>query len=150
MLKPLKGDLLQFAEHGYFDVVVHGCNCFCEMGAGFAYAVKTQYPKAHRADRQTLRGDRNKLGTYTSANVGHFIIVNAYTQYHFEGEGQRFDYDALRDVMKRIKQDFSGKRIGYPQIGAGFAGGCWREASKIINRELRGEKHGVVVFQRHR
>lgn len=30
------GDLIKLALSGKFDVIVHGCNCFCTMGAGIA------------------------------------------------------------------------------------------------------------------
>jgi len=46
--------------------------------------------------------------------------------------------------MRIIKNDFSGKRIGYPLIGAGLAGGNWRIISKIIDEELNGEDHTLV------
>ena len=36
MLKHAKGNLLDLAEAGEFDIVVQGCNCFCAMGGGIA------------------------------------------------------------------------------------------------------------------
>ena len=41
---------------------------------------------------------------------------------------------------------FSGKRIGYPKIGAGLAGGYWNIISKIIDKELEGENHSLVLL----
>ena len=41
---------------------------------------------------------------------------------------------------------FGGKRIGYPLIGAGLAGGDWQIISAIINEELVGENHTLVRF----
>jgi len=35
-MKIIKGDLIELIKKGYFDVVIHGCNCFCTMGSGFA------------------------------------------------------------------------------------------------------------------
>jgi O-acetyl-ADP-ribose deacetylase (regulator of RNase III) len=43
--------------------------------------------------------------------------------------------------MKAIKTAFSGKRIGYPKIGAGLAGGDWDIIYPIICEELAGEHH---------
>jgi O-acetyl-ADP-ribose deacetylase (regulator of RNase III) len=31
-MKVIKGDLIQLAKDGKFDLIVHGCNCFCTMG----------------------------------------------------------------------------------------------------------------------
>ena len=36
MINYIDGDLIKLALHGTFDVVAHGCNCFCTMGAGIA------------------------------------------------------------------------------------------------------------------
>lgn len=146
-MKSLKGDLLQFAEDGKFDVIIHGCNCFCLMGKGIALSIKNKFPEAYKADLETIKGDKNKLGTYSSAETENFTIVNAYTQYHWAGNGRKADYDAIRNVMNLIKQNFSGKRIGYPLIGAGLAGGNWEIISEIINEELKGEDHTLVIYQ---
>ena len=36
MINYVDGDLIKLAKQGRFDVIVHGCNCFCQMGAGIA------------------------------------------------------------------------------------------------------------------
>ena len=41
---------------------------------------------------------------------------------------------------------FSGRKIGYPKIGAGLAGGDWEVIEKIIDAELEGEDHALVEF----
>ena len=58
------------------------------------------------------------------------------------------DYDAIRAVLRHIKDNFSGKKIGYPKIGAGLAGGDWDVIAKIIDQELDGEDHTLVEFAR--
>ncbi len=145
-MKIVEGDLLQLGESGFFDVIVHGCNCQCVMGAGIAKLIKKKFPKAYEADCKTVKGDRDKLGTYSKAVVNNLIIVNAYTQFHWRGAGVKVDYDAIRSVFKLLKQEFSGKKIGYPLIGAGLAGGDWTIISKIIDEELVGEDHALVKF----
>ncbi len=129
----LHGDLLRYAKEGKFDAIVHGCNCFNNMGAGIAREIKGQFPKAYEADLATVRGSRDKLGTYTFATTKYnFVVINAYTQYQY-GRGQNHaDYDAIREVFTKINNDFKGKRIGIPKIGAGLAGGDWRIIEKIL------------------
>ncbi|WP_444933164.1 hypothetical protein [Microbulbifer sp. JTAC008] len=56
------------------------------------------------------------------------------------------DYEAIRSVFTKVKKDFPGKRIGYPLIGAGLAGGDWEVISSIIENELEGENHTLVKF----
>jgi O-acetyl-ADP-ribose deacetylase (regulator of RNase III) len=75
-----------------------------------------------------------------------FAIVNGYTQFHWEGEGVLADYDAIRSVFRQVKQQFGGKRIGYPKLGAGLARGDWSIIARIIEEELAGEDHTYVEF----
>lgn len=167
-MKVVRGDLLQLAVQGEFDVIIHGCNCFCHMGGGIAKAVQENFPQALEVDQSTIEGDRTKLGTYTSVWVNptatlipkrrrrkqeqeqthEFCIVNAYTQYDWRpGRGKHInsaDYGAIHRVFTQIRTDFHGQRIGYSRIGAGSAGGDWIMISAIIEEALEGEDHTVV------
>jgi O-acetyl-ADP-ribose deacetylase (regulator of RNase III) len=149
-MKIEKGDLVQKANAGEFDVIVHGCNCFCKMGAGIAKTIKQVFPAAYQADLATVAGDKTKLGNYSAATVEAggktLLIINAYTQYQWRGAGILADYDAIRQVFRQLKQVCSGKRIGYPAIGAGLAKGDWSEISAIIEEELAGETHVFVEW----
>ena len=149
-MKVIKGDLIELALDGVFDVIIHGCNCQCAMGAGIAKAIKKQFPEAYDADLNTQKGDALKLGSFSFASVnvekGELIIVNGYTQFHWRGSGVLVDYESIRSVMKNVKSKFSGKRIGYPRIGAGLAKGNWETIANIIDQELNGENHTLVAF----
>ena len=57
MIKFVTGDLLDKAENGDYDIIVHGCNCFCVMGSGIAAQIRERYPEAAEIDKQTLRGN---------------------------------------------------------------------------------------------
>jgi hypothetical protein len=48
--------------------------------------------------------------------------------------------------MCEVKQRFSGKRIGYPRIGAGLARGDWTRIAGIIDEKLEGEYHTLVEY----
>ena len=150
-MNDVKGDLLQLAYEGAFDVIAHGCNCFCTMGAGIAKGIAATFPQAYAADRQTTKGDRAKLGTCTFAEIptdhGTLIVVNAYTQFDFRGPGTKADYAAIRSCMRWIAQTFSGKRIGLPKIGAGLAGGDWPTIEAIIGEELTANDVTIVEYQ---
>ena len=149
-MKVIKGDLIKLALDGVFDVIIHGCNCQCAMGAGIAKSIKKHFPEAYNADLQTVKGDESKLGSISFATVirenKELTIVNGYTQYHWRGSGVLVDYEAIRSVMREVKSAFSGKRIGYPRIGAGLAKGDWDLISRIINEELDGEDHTLVEY----
>ena len=149
-MKTLTGDLLQLALDGTFDVIVHGCNCQCQMGKGIALSIKRIFPEAFAADQSTPKGDASKLGTISVAEIDRngrkLFVVNGYTQFHWRGDGNKADYQAIRLVMRAVKSQFKGNRIGYPKIGAGLAGGDWSQIAPIINEELNGEDHTFVEF----
>jgi O-acetyl-ADP-ribose deacetylase (regulator of RNase III) len=149
-MKTVTGDLLQMALNGDFYVIVHGCNCQNQMGKGIAWSSKKVFPEAYAADCKTPKGDAAKLGTIAWAAVTRgaksFTVVNAYTHFDWRGTGVKADYDAIRSAMKQIKHSFSGRRIGYPKIGAGLAGGDWTRISEIIAEELAGEDHTLVEY----
>jgi len=150
-MKVTKGDLIKKAKQGEFDLIVHGCNCFCTMGAGIAKGIKNEFPEAFDADQTTSKGLKEKLGTCSFAKINrgriHIIVVNAYTQFDYRGPGIKVDYDAVRSCMKWIKENFEGEKIGLPKIGAGLAGGDWERISDIIDEELAGEDITLVEYQ---
>ena len=149
-MNTIQGDLIQLALDGRFDVIIHGCNCYCAMGAGIAKAISATFPEAYASDCETTPGDRYKLGRITTATVernDHEItIVNGYIQYDWGGSGVLADYDAIRSVFREVKSQFSGKRIGYPKLGAGLARGDWTIIAAIIEEELESEDHTLVEF----
>jgi O-acetyl-ADP-ribose deacetylase (regulator of RNase III) len=152
-MKTIKGDLIKLAEEGEFDVIVHGCNCFHAMGGGIAKQLADRYPIVEETDRQTEFGDKNKLGTSSqvivkSPTTNHlFIVKNAYTQYYWSHEKDVFEYDAFQRFLnyntELIIQSYAPKEgfvntknihYGFPQIGAGLAGGDWSRISKMIEK----------------
>src|SRR5262245_43263288 len=90
-MKVVQGDLVKLALDGRFEVIIHGCNCQCEMGAGIAKVIKQTFPEAYKADQGTAKGSRAKLGTFSSATVerdgNKITVVNGYTQFHWRGAG---------------------------------------------------------------
>jgi O-acetyl-ADP-ribose deacetylase (regulator of RNase III) len=149
-MKTIDGDLIKLALEGQFDVIVHGCNCFCTMGAGIAKSIKSEFPEAFEADLTTEKGAKQKLGSYSQVTVTRngksITIINAYTQFHWAGQGVKADYDAIRRVFSQLKAEFADARIGFPMIGAGLAGGDWGVISQIIDTELSGCNHTLVKF----
>lgn len=160
-MKVISGDLIKLAKDGEFDIIVHGCNCFCTMGAGIAAQIASEFDGPlgpYNADRVTHSGDRGKLGsftvgTYTREDGSLLWIVNAYTQYGIAEPGERsVDYGAVRQVFNSLASILHGDehlRIGYPMIGAGLAGGDWDIISKIINEELAGFDHTLVQYDQN-
>ena len=159
MYKEIQGDLIQLALAGEFDVVTHGCNCQCNMGAGIA----PQMAKAFGCDRfdlenEKLKGVIQKLGNidFKSVAIGvnkTITVVNSYTQFnygknHIDGTSKPLDYEALTLCMRKINYVFKGKHIGLPKIGAGLAGGDWDRIKQIIQTELKDCDVTVVIYNK--
>lgn len=149
MMNTIKGDLVQLANEGRFNVIVHGCNCFCTMGAGIAAQIANVFPEAEAVDKLTVRGDIAKLGSATIAPVrGKYddalLVVNAYTQYNFASLDvpRVVDYNAVSKVFSTTVYNLAcmndNIRIGIPMIGAGLAGGDWGIIKSIIEEALDG------------
>jgi len=157
-MKIIKGNLLDLADQGKFDVIIHGCNCFHVMSGGIARQIAERYPNIQKADDKTAVGYKEKLGTFSYGLIPgvtrflgipvwkkYVIVINAYTQFN---PGADVNYEAIRDCFRTIKAVLSGGKykIAYPMIGAGIAGGDWNVISKIIDQELEGEDHTLVVW----
>lgn len=150
-MKQAKGDLVELAKQGEFDVIAHGCNCFCTMGAGLAEQIKREFPEAYEADLHTVAGDKGKLGTLSVAfcDDHELIVVNAYTQYDYgSGRSRDTDYDAIRQVFSKMNRLFEGRSLGIPKIGAGLGGGDWSEILDIAWKELRRPDVTIVLYDK--
>lgn len=169
----VEGDLIQLAKEGAFDVIAHGCNCFCRMKRGIAPQMASAFAcDRFMGERPFLAGDINKLGTI---DIGHTYIayeggdikvydtpvnkswqdsgykllkvVNAYTQYQWSTKTKPFDYDAFTLCMRKMNHIFKGLHIGLPQIGSHLAGGDWETIEGIILGELKDCEVTVVVYK---
>jgi len=151
----VKGDLLQMGKDNEFDIIMHGCNCFCIMGGGIAAQISDQFPDARLADDETVRGDAGKLGTYTIGMHGRLVILNCYTQFRTSaGAGDDvFEYTAFERVLDKISMRFGKWRIGLPLIGMGLAGGNPERIVPMIERfaskvERQGGSVTLVEWER--
>lgn len=128
-LQHTTGNLIDLAEQGEFDIIVHGCNCKNVMGAGIAKEIKDRHPLAYRADTNMHKRYQypvELLGNYSHhvGNIGQggvFTIVNAYTQ--LNPGPNSFDYEAFDLILKKLFYISPGVRYGFPYIGMGLAGG---------------------------
>ena len=128
-LKHAKGNLLDLAEAGEFDVIIHGCNCFNTMGGGIAREIRERYPEVATVDSKTVSGDYSKLGNWTKETVirkngsVQFIVLNCYTQYRSSGAHDVFEYTAFQLILQKLEQLYGNRKLGLPHIGMGLARG---------------------------
>ena len=61
--KEVEGDLISLAEKGNFDVITHGCNCFCKMKSGIAPKISKIFKcDSFKLERPNYIGEISKLG----------------------------------------------------------------------------------------
>ena len=136
MLKHAKGNLIDMAEQGLFDVIVHGCNCQNTMGSGIAKEMRERYPAVYDADTlatEQWRQPLAKLGNFstyaTTGKTSPFIVVNAYTQVHYlPRDVDHFEYESFYLILKKLEV-LGPVNFGFPYIGMGLAGG---DSKRII------------------
>lgn len=153
-MKIIEGNLLDLVEQGVFDVIIQGCNTKNVMGSGIARQIKEKYPEVYKADCEANKNGKNYLGNISHARITRddgtlFLIINAYTQEDFGPPPHRYaSYDAISDCFKLINKTFIKEktRFGYPMIGCGLGGANWNIVSKIIDEELEGRNHTLVVL----
>lgn len=133
------GDLIQAADQGRFDVVVHGCNSHNTMGMGFARVLGRRWPEAKAAHATTKKGDRDKLGDYTACTVTtkagtDLTIINGYTQQYYGTDPLTcyVDIEAVRKLLLKIKDLYGDKRVGMPLIGGGLGNVEWYTVHSVI------------------
>ena len=136
-LKHTKGNLLDLAEAGEFEIVIQGCNCFNAMGGGIAKEIRERYPNVAQVDAETVKGDYNKLGNYTKGivniNDDHaFIVINAYTQFNMSTGEDVFEYVAFELILQKMVRLYGNYRFGLPYIGMGLAKGNTKVITAMI------------------
>lgn len=153
MLNKVKGNLLDMAENGEFNIIVQGCNCFNVMGAGIARQIAERYPNVQDADLETTKGSIGKLGNWTAGFVmlekHRFIVINAYTQYGTSADGSDvFEYDSFAVILRKLAHEYGGLRFGFPYIGMGLAGGDKKRILAMIENFAKeiSAKGGTVTL----
>lgn len=155
-MKTIRGNAVSlFISDNESCAFAHGCNCFNTMGSGIAKEVRARLPSMAVLDSMTERGDRRKLGKFTSfvadmINGSKKIGLNLYTQYMFGQDKPNVDYRAIRDsIYSSIrwiqKEHPEVKKMYIPKIGAGLAGGNWETISEIIEESTPPGFEIIVV-----
>lgn len=133
-IKKVKGNIIDMIERGEITATAHGCNCFHTMGSGIAKTFN-EYTggKLLEADKQTVYGDINNLGNYTSIDFNGVEFFNIYSQYVYAGQFKEdqqclvyVNWGAVYHALKNIVGALSGKDnsvLALPYIGCGLAGG---------------------------
>lgn len=150
----VKGDLFEIIKYGDYNSILHGCNCFHTMGAGFAKQIAERYPEAVEADLKTVYGAIEKLGSWSAALVDNdnYVVFNLYTQYKISHTKDVFEYSAFDLILRKLRlfHETSATRRNFimPMIGSGLAHGNWPLIENIIKKHAKVLDITVVKYQK--
>lgn len=121
-------------------VIIHGVNCQRAMGSGVALALLTAFPVVYQA-YMSLKIEDMKLGKTQLVPIRpDLFVVNAFTQFYFGADGQRYANSiAIKDCIYQAAQfcDEQGLKYLYaPKIGCGLGGLDWEKEVKPHFEEL--------------
>jgi O-acetyl-ADP-ribose deacetylase (regulator of RNase III) len=148
-------DVLSLIQDGDVDIFMHGCNCFHAQGSGIAKTLADAYPEVAKADKNTLRADRNKLGKTSYAMIQNnndtpVAIINAYTQFYYgrKLQDESADIANLKSALLYLKHRFGGRglRFGMPLIGADRGRLKPKDIHNVIF-DVLGEEDVTIVFK---
>jgi hypothetical protein len=154
-IKVVDGNLLKLSLDGYFDVIIHNTDCYCSMNSGISSEIKQDFPQSYESDLKTIVGDKSKLGHYTYSIAKnsidkYFVIVNAYVFYEESKDGVAIvDEKALNNVLKEIKEDFTGMKIAFP-VNVNIQSGEEKKLVSAISYFLEKEDITIVRAIRRR
>jgi O-acetyl-ADP-ribose deacetylase (regulator of RNase III) len=143
-------DLLDLAEKGEVDVIVHQANLQHTFGAGIAAAIRRRFPYAFEADRRTEQGSTTKLGHFSVGTAGPAkpAVVNLYSQTSLYPSHTSYDhlYDGLVKLRNMLEPLSTVRTIGFPyQMGCGLADGNWSVVKAIILAVFDDSRFNIVI-----
>lgn len=146
--------MLAMAPKPYRVAFGHGCNCFCAMGKGIALEVKQKLPALAAVDASTPKGDRTKIGSFTSAEFDWGVGYNLYTQYTWNNPKDMVDWRGVEVCLERLFTDMCDRGLHVlvmPKICSGLARGmlseeeAWGRVVHIVEKVCPQTAHVVVV-----
>ena len=173
MVTEKTGDIFEEFENGGINVLIQQCNNFHTMGGGIARIIAEKFPIASEVDKKTLRGDRDKLGTFSVAILPDGRrIVNIYSQHDTSAMQNTQDdiqdnieiamekakratrYDAIVAALETLRDSIASSKnpakfkLGIPYgYGSDLAGGRFSVVRAIIKTVFDDSGIEVVIVK---
>ena len=112
--KPLIEDIFQY------DVIIVGTGIHNSLGNGFQYDVKINFPHIEETVKKTPYADSRKLGTVTVIKGKPTFCVGFIHQgaYRKDIQPDFLNYDALKNILQLIDENFRNQNIATTLIGS--------------------------------
>lgn len=140
----IQGDLIKSALEGNFDVITHGCNCYCTMAHGIAVPMRDVFKaNTFKLEGGSYKGDYNKLGQIDFEHMLIDIVLNQPTQ-QFASEIKS------KELSHRFKELYVvnsytqyGPGIPNTQYGIPLDYDALRLCLRKINKQFKGLHVGM-------
>lgn len=111
--KPLIEDIFNY------DLIIIGTGIHNTLGNGFQYDMKINFPIIEETVKKTKYADPRKLGTVSVINMNPIVCVGYIHKggYRSDLKNDYLDYEALKNVLELIDENFESKKIATTLIG---------------------------------
>jgi hypothetical protein len=143
--KVIKGDIVEMAKNGDFNIIIQEVNCFGTMETRIADELGGEHNSVRQADWDYPApiGNSLRLGNYSGTSLKGTLIINAYT--HFApNRGERVDYESLEEVFSKLNDEIIRDVEEDLTIGIPVFHGCYEVIEAIIN-EAAPDLNIIVV-----
>lgn len=102
-----------------YDLIIIGTGIHNALGNGFQYDMKINFPIIEETVKKTKYADPRKLGTVSVIKMTPIVCVGYIHKggYRSDLKSEYLDYDALKNVLELVDENFEGKRIATTLIG---------------------------------
>ena len=115
-------DIDLFNDIEKYDVVLIGTNIYNTLGNGIQRKIRKKYPLVHKENLKTKYGDKSKLGTTLSIDIGGTIImlcyITGYPNARPDLSTDYLDYEALIKCLQFANSTLQGKKVATTLIGS--------------------------------
>ncbi len=103
-----------------YDVILFSMGINNTMNKGFPYELSVNFPEIKYNENKQPYCDKRKLGTIYKHHINGKIFCSCYVHcggYHKNENNEFIEYDKLIECLKKVNEDFKGKKIATYYIG---------------------------------
>lgn len=134
-----------------YDIILFGTGIHNALGNGFQYDVKINFPNVETSVKNTPYADPRKLGTVTVVNGTPIFCVGFIHKggYRKDIKPDYLDYDALKEVLSLVDENFTNKRIALPLIGCSLydGNGNKEKVIELLNNLSNNNEYFIYDYE---
>lgn len=100
-----------WTDNGKIKTIINGMNCFGQFIKPDQKLLKQHFPGIMQADRKTMRGDSQKLGSITHCETqlqnSTVKVFNAYVMFDWGSDKNTLNYEALESCLIKVAENLT-------------------------------------------